>query len=444
MDGLGFSVLNSLNNFDLLPKTHRLDNGFQIHVLERRVLPITAVMLIYGVGSANESEKERGLAHFLEHMMFKGSKDYPLGAIDRFSHRSGGENNAFTTRDYTTYYHLLPSSHWEEGLRLEQDRMLRLRLDSKEFEAERQVVLEELNICLDDPQECLYDAHYKRAYTKEHPYYHPIIGFRESLEAVSLSEMQDFYERFYQPGNAQLLVVGDVDSSRVMALGSELFLEKLAPGGRPYIARVPRSVETGFMEPLFLEQDVDQVRMKLSFPSHSATDPMEIVSALCEEILAGGRTSRLYRLLREEHESVNQVVAYNDSQALSGRFFLEMELRSGVRATEVFRQVSSELKRLGREEVTEEEFSIAKARILSSHYFEQERLEDLLFSLAHWISLGQPSFYADFANSLARVTAGEVRDYMVNVLDERQQLTALCFPPGTSKQILEIAKDSGS
>ncbi len=432
-----------MNNLTLLPESLRLDNGFQIHVLERRVLPIAAVMLIYGVGSANETPKERGLAHFLEHMMFKGSKNFPLGSIDRFSHRSGGENNAFTTRDYTAYYHLLPSLHFEDALKLEQDRMLELELDPKEFEAERQVVLEELSICLDDPGERLYDAHFSTAYNPNHPYHHPIIGFRQSLKAVSLSEMQDFYKRYYQPRNAQLLVLGDVETARVMDVAAELFgetrgHEEKEESMEPMGTREWEEQENCLSEPLMLEQDVDLIRMKLSFPSFSATDPSEVISSICEEVLAGGRTSRLYRLLKEEHEVVNQVVAYNDSQALCGRFFLEMELRPQMRSSEVFSRTLAELHRLGTETVSTQELQTAKARILSSHYFEQERLEDLCFSLAHWLSLGQPRFYADFPDSLSEVGADDLQTYVSQVLDNESMITALSFPPGTPRTLLQL------
>ncbi|MBT3786419.1 insulinase family protein, partial [bacterium] len=190
-----------------------LSNGLKLHVLERRELPIVVLMVLYSVGSSHETPAQYGMAHFLEHMMFKGSEQFPLGSIDLFSHRSGGENNAFTSRDFTVYYHVLPARHWKSALEIEIDRMCSLQLEEAEYESEKRVVLEELSMYEDDPQEALYDFHYSKAFSKAHPYHHPIIGTRDVLLAQDLKMMEEFYRSNYRVDNASLLLLGDLNAS---------------------------------------------------------------------------------------------------------------------------------------------------------------------------------------------------------------------------------------
>ncbi len=189
-------------------------------------------MLWYRVGARNETEKEAGVSHFLEHMMFKGSARYGKGDIDRITTTLGGTNNAFTTADHTAYWFEFASDRWESALEIEADRMRALLLDPAEFEAEKQVVLEELAQGEDDPWRVL-SQEVQSALFPRHPYRRPVIGYADTLKALSVAEMRDYYERFYHPGNAVLVVSGDIEPARALDDRAAALLGSI-PAGRPY------------------------------------------------------------------------------------------------------------------------------------------------------------------------------------------------------------------
>jgi len=224
----------------------QLENGMKVLLIERHFDPVVAVMLWYKVGARNELEREAGVSHFLEHMMFKGSARYAKGAIDRITTTLGGTNNAFTTADHTAYWFEFASDRWESALEVEADRMRALLLDPAEFEAEKQVVLEELAQGEDDPWRVL-SQEVQSALFPRHPYRRPVIGYADTLKALRVSEMRDYYERFYHPGNAVLVVSGDFEPARALATVQRLLGS--IPAGKPYAEadafRAPAEAQRG-------------------------------------------------------------------------------------------------------------------------------------------------------------------------------------------------------
>jgi zinc protease len=192
-------------------REHTLANGLRVLIAERRGDPVVAVMVWYKVGSRNERDFEAGVSHFLEHMMFKGSANFGKGEIDRITTELGGANNAFTSYDHTAYWFELASDRWERALEIESDRMRTLTLDAAEYDAERAVVLEELSMGQDDPWRVLGER-VQAAAIQRHPYRRPIIGYHDALSTLPVESMRDYYQRFYRPGNATVIVCGDVDA----------------------------------------------------------------------------------------------------------------------------------------------------------------------------------------------------------------------------------------
>ena len=173
-------------------------------------------MLWYRVGARNETEREAGVSHFLEHMMFKGSARFGKGEVDRLTTTLGGSNNAFTTADHTAYWFEFASDRWERALEIEADRMRGLLLDPSEFAAEKAVVLEELAMGEDDPWRNL-SQQVQMSLFPRHPYRRPVIGFADTLRALEVERMRDYYRRFYHPANAILVVCGDIDPEAAFA-----------------------------------------------------------------------------------------------------------------------------------------------------------------------------------------------------------------------------------
>lgn len=418
-----------------------LRNGLTVHTIQRRELPIVFVMLLYPVGSGHERTSEFGMAHFLEHMMFKGSQNFPQGTLDLFSHRSGGENNAYTSRDFTVFYHVLPSRHWQKALEMEFDRMTGLIMDPVEYESEKRVVLEELAMYEDEPSEALYDFHFAQAFDKAHPYQHPIIGTREILGAQTVEDMQAFYRAHYQIDNATLVLLGDID--HVQALRS---VEKLTEGisqGNPLqkIELIQRGLYPGQKQIKVLEQDVEVFRISLSFPSNCSGDTWEAASAVFEEAMAGGRSSRLVKTLREELQVAQSLNLFSDSHLLGGRQIIEVEVSDDVDPRTCLRQVLNQLRELHERPFSKKDLEQGQTRALASHLFDQERLENLGYSFAQWLSVGKPMGYFDFDRLLKELDFDVIPHFISKFYDPGKMTLGVSCPVGEGKifQNLEIA-----
>src|SRR5215467_7314016 len=200
-----------------------LDNGLQLLVLEDHRSPGVAVQVWYRVGSRNERPGATGLAHFLEHMMFKGTPTHGKGEFARMVEQNGGQDNAFTTQDETSYYVDIASDKVNMVLGLEADRMRRLLLDPAEIDSERQVVMEERRTRTEDDPDGLVSEGMNSLAFKAHPYRWPIIGWMEDIKRINPPELRSFYDTYYQPNNAILVVVGDVKTAELVSRVRQLF-----------------------------------------------------------------------------------------------------------------------------------------------------------------------------------------------------------------------------
>src|SRR5262245_27876117 len=215
----------------------RLANGMQVVVKADRRAPVVVVMVWYRVGSIDEVNGVTGVAHALEHMMFKGTRSVGMGEYSRIIAAAGGRDNAFTSNDYTGYHATLHKSHLELALRLEADRMVNLTLSPEEWAKEIKVVMEERRLRTEDRPPSLVHEQLMATALTAHPYRNPVIGWMSDLENMRVEDAREFYQRWYTPNNAVLVVVGDVSAQQVTALAEKYF------GGikaRPLPARKPQ------------------------------------------------------------------------------------------------------------------------------------------------------------------------------------------------------------
>ena len=304
---------------------HRLKNGMRVIVAERHADPVTSSVLFYRVGSRNETAREAGMSHFLEHMMFKGSRGYGKGEIDRVTTELGGQNNAFTGYDHTAYWFEFASDRWEQALDMEADRMQLLLLDAEEFEAERAVVMEELAMGEDDPWRHLTRP-IESALYPHHPYGRPIIGFMDTLVAMTPETMRDFYRRFYHPANATLVISGDVKLRRAVKAVRERFGDIAA--GAPF--EQADCFRSRVEEPrgevrVSVRWDDAAHRLMMAWPTTPCGTDEDYASDLALTILTSGRMSRLYRRLVLEEGLATSVSAANDARVEAGVFWLYAE-----------------------------------------------------------------------------------------------------------------------
>lgn len=289
-------------------KSFTLDNGMKVLVLEDRSIPNANMYLFWKVGSRNEYPGITGLSHFFEHMMFNGSKKYGPKMFDRTMEAAGGSNNAYTTENVTVYTDWFPSSSLETIFDLEADRIADLALDSGMVESERGVVLSERSTGLENSNYRLLNEQVKASAFMAHPYRWSVIGYESDIKNWTIDDLQRYFETYYAPNNAVVVIVGDVKLAEVKKLSEQYF-------GPIKAAEPARKVHT--VEPEQLGEKRVLVHKKVSTPNlmmawHTPATESEDFFALdlLNTILSGGNSSRLYKALVDEQQLATSVFTY--------------------------------------------------------------------------------------------------------------------------------------
>jgi zinc protease len=273
--------------------SYHLDNGLKLMVLPDHGVPVVSLQVHYQVGSKNELPGITGISHLFEHLMFRGTKELGPEEFARLLQSKGGEINAFTTKDHTSYFENLPAEHLELALRLEADRLLNLNLDEENFQTEREVVISERKLrSVDSPFGLVEEQLFATAYT-QHPYAWPVIGWNQDLRRLTLADCLAFYRAYYHPGNLTLVIAGDVDPEAARDLVIKYF-GHLASPGPPTFPKVVEPPQRGERRAVF--KKVSQVEAFLAGFHLVGLDHPDIYPlTLLEVVLSGGRASRLYQ-----------------------------------------------------------------------------------------------------------------------------------------------------
>ncbi|GGB52608.1 peptidase M16 [Roseibium aquae] len=313
---------------------HTLDNGLQIVVIPDRRAPVVTHMIWYKAGSADELPGQSGIAHFLEHLMFKGTENNPDGAFSKTVAEIGGQENAFTSLDFTAYFQRVSKEHLPTMMEMEADRMQNLVLNDEVVAPERDVVLEERRQRVDSsPSSRLHEMMNAITFVN-HPYGSPVIGWESEIEALGREEAFAFYDRFYTPNNAILVVAGDIDAEQVVALAEQTYGQvprRAEPGTRVRPAEPPlQGVRRAELEDPRVRQE--SLSMIWIVPSSATGDPgtaeaLDVVSYA----LGGSTNSALYKALVLDQKLAINAGSYYQSSALNdGRFGVYATPRPGV------------------------------------------------------------------------------------------------------------------
>ena len=406
----------------------KLGNGLRVLIAERHADPVVAALLFYGVGSRNETEREAGVSHFLEHMMFKGAHAFGKGEVDRVTAIQGGQNNAFTSYDHTAYWFELASDRWDVALEIEADRMQALALDPAEFDAERAVVLEELAMGEDEPWRVL-GQRVEQAVFPRHPYGRPIIGYADSLAALGVDDMRDYYRRFYHPANATLVLCGDVEPRAAMRKVREHFAS--IPAGPPLDeADCFRGalVEPGGEQRIELSWDDPGRRLCMAWPTAAVASDEDYALDVISSILTGGRLARMqHRLVYEEGLAVS-VSTSNDTRIDSGVFWLFAECSQGTPPATLERAVDEELARIATETVPAAELRRSKAILRASEAYDSETVSDVAEELGEFAVDAHWTLALDGCERHDKVTAARVRECAARLLSPRRRVVGWSVP----------------
>jgi zinc protease len=325
----------------------RLPNGLTVIVHEDHSVPIATVNTWYHVGSSRERPGRTGLAHFFEHLMFEGSKHVPEGVFDRTLESVGGSNNASTDEDRTNYFDDIPASALELTLFLESDRMAHLldTLTPERVDGQRDVVKNERRESYESPPYGMADLFLAAAlYPPDHPYHWPVIGSMEDLSAATREDMADFFKRYYAPGNASLVVAGDVDTKKVRELVTKWYGN--IPPGPPVAPMGTRPVTLTGEKRLVYEDKVQLPRLYLRWPTPPFLSPADAALDALGGVLAGSKNARLYKRLVYDLQIAQNVAAFQSSSALASTFSVIVTARSGHDLEEMRRIVDEEIERI--------------------------------------------------------------------------------------------------
>ena len=384
----------------------RLDNGLTVALVSNPQAPVVTTALWYRAGCRDEGPEEGGIAHFLEHMMFKGSRSFGPGEVDRITQRLGGDNNAFTSHDATAYYFQLAADRWHEALTLEADRMASLALEPEQVESERRVILEEISMYEDEPWERLSQRMDAELYG-EHPYGRQVLGSRESLAQVGPDELRSFHRRFYRPGNAVLVVAGDLgDPRRAADAVARAFADvpDREPGVRP--PAPPRPEPHDLVRVETHRGEVARLALELATPAadHPAMPALRIATA----VLGDGRRSRLNQALVDEAELCSWVGAELSEALDPGALSVAAETHRGSDRREVEETLLATIASLADDPPGEAEVERARQVVLAEWTFGHERLSQQALAAGSELALYQPGWWDAYVERLKDVTATEV------------------------------------
>ncbi len=341
----------------------KLENGLNVLVHADDSLPIVAVNVWYHVGSKNERPGRTGFAHLFEHLMFEGSENVPEGLFDELLEGSGGINNGSTDSDRTNYWETVPTAALERALWLEADRMgwLLQTMDQEKLDAQRSVVMNERRESYENrPYGMAWETILKAVYPEGHPYRWPTIGSMEDLERATLDDVRDFFRTFYHPRNASLAIAGAVSIDRVRAW-VELYFGDI-PAGAPIPSIDVPPVHIALEGREILEDDVELARLELVWVAPASFADGDAEASLAAEVLAGGKSSRLYQQLVVEAELAEDVDAFFEEGELGGLFVIEVTALPGVPLSTLDHLIHEEIARLASSGPTADEVQRALAQ----------------------------------------------------------------------------------
>jgi zinc protease len=430
-------MLVSLISFEVLANPHEymLANGLKIVVKEDHRSPVVISQIWYKAGSIDELNGTTGVAHVLEHMMFKGTKNVSSGEFSKKIAAIGGRDNAFTSRDFTGYFQQLHKSELALAMKLEADRMRNLILTKEEFAKEIKVVMEERRLRTDDqPHALVYEKMMSVAY-QSHPYRRPIVGWMNDLENMTVDDAQEWYDRWYAPNNAVLVVVGDVDPKKVFSLAQKYYGEiKSRPIASLALRKPQTEVTQAGIKRLQVKAPAKMPYLVMGYHApvlHDANADWEPYALeMLVGVLDGNESARLNKELVRDQQIASSINAEYDATGRGpGMFFLSGTPSEGRSVAELEGALRNEIKRLISAGVTEKELRRVRAQVVSGHVFQLDSMFYQAMQIGQLESVGLS--YRDLdtiIKKLQTVTAKQIREVAIKYLIDDSLTVAILDP----------------
>ncbi|WKJ90137.1 pitrilysin family protein [Methylomonas montana] len=426
---------------------HVFSNGLKLLVKEDHRSPVVVSQVWYKVGSSYEPGGITGISHMLEHMMFKGTEKYPAGEFSRIIAENGGNENAFTGQDYTAYFQTLEKSRLEISFKLESDRMRNLNLQAEELKRELEVVTEERRMRTDDqPRSKVHEQFMATAFTNS-PYKNPVIGWPSDIANYKVEDLQAWYQQWYAPNNATLVVVGDVDAQQVEKLAEQYFaplqpsvLKPVKPQDESEQRGVRRITVKAPAKLPYLMMGYKVPVLKTAKPEWEAY-ALEVLAG----VLDGGDSARLSsRLIRGKQIAVAAGAGYDLTSRLPEMFLLEATPAEGKTVFDLEYALLDEVYQLKNELIDKDELQRIKAQVLASAVYQKDSNFYQAMQLGTLETVGIGWQKADeYVNKVNQVTAEQVREVARKYLIE-DTLTVAYLDPQPITQASKPAKAIGA
>jgi len=409
-----------------------LNNGLKLIVKKDTRAPVVVSQVWYKVGSSYEPGGITGISHVLEHMMFKGTKEYPAGEFSKIIAANGGQENAGTNRDYTFYYQQLAADKLAISFKLEADRMQNLILDKDQFTKELQVVMEERRMRTDDnPQALTYERFQATAHITN-PYHHPIIGWMDDLKNLKVSDLKDWYQQWYAPNNAIVIVVGDVNPEQVVELAKKYF-GPIPPSPiktlKPQKALAPLGKRN-----LSVSAPANLPWLVLGYNTPSFTVATEKWQTYALDVAAGildaGESSRLQKnLVRGDQIATSASANYDLFSRIAGLFVLTATPNQEHSVKDLKKALLAQIEQLQKKPVSQSELGRVKAQIIAQKVYSQDSMLYQGMIMGSLESVGLPwNSIDEYVKQVQKITPLQVQQVAKKYLTENRLTVAELVP----------------
>lgn len=391
-------------------KEHLLENGLKVISFIDRSSPVSTFQVWYRVGLIDEPEGKSGISHLLEHLMFRGSKNFPGNVFSKIIQSHGGVDNAFTTKDYTVYFQRLSPSKLHISIDLEADRMANLLLNKEDFELEKKIVLEERRQRYeDDPENLLFEEVIGEAF-KAHPYRRPVIGWTVDIQSITLDDVKEHRNKFYCPENAFIIVAGDINEEETIKKIRDRF-EKVPKCNRTLIRNLPKEPNQYGERRILLRKKTHLPMLVMSYKVPAYPNKESLAIEIFSSILGEGKSSRLYRKLAIEKELVVDVgTSYSPLNRDSFLFFIYAFIKDQSKIDEVEKIIRDEIENIKKDLPVDEEIEKAKNQVEASFLFSQDSVFGHSIYLGRFEMIGGWNLINDYRTNIMTINAKDVQD----------------------------------
>ena len=419
-----FCLFISTSAFGKELSVYKLDNGQTVIIEQIKNNPIVTIDTWIKTGSINETDKNTGISHFLEHLFFKGTQNHPCGEFDKILESKGAITNAATSKDFTHYYITIASNYFDLALALHADMLLNPQIPRKEMEKERKVVIEEIAKSANVPNTICYENLNKLLYAT-HPYKRRVIGSQAVIENVTREEILDYYKAHYTPSNMVTLVVGDVEPAHALEVIKKEFN---VPYKKPVVKQYKREKMLTEQKRITTYADKSTGYMMIGFRGVSLTESDSYALDVLATILGSGRTSKLYQSLKEQKQLVNSISAMEASLKDDGMFIIQSSFVP-QNCKKVEKAIFEEISNIKSKGVTEIELNTAKKMIESDTYYARESVTNIATEMGYITTIsGDIQYYKDYIKNINKVSADDVKRVANKYLTQNNSAVSIVLP----------------